>query len=398
MNKYQHKNQSQTTLQLADSGGNGTRLVDNRQRITIQRKANTTGLPDNLKSGIENLSGHSMDDVKVHYNSSKPAQLNAHAYAQGTTIHLASGQEKHLPHEAWHVVQQKQGRVKPTLQMKGQYINDNRSLESEADRMGARAIQLASRNTSHTYSATLKNNQMPNTVAQLVTRVNWTTQNFQYNDAIGGLQNQIVGKKMEADLDPADMRIGNTTTSHEMPALFNRLNTNWNAGAMGWVRGHLLNAHLGGPNTDANLFPITGHANSAHLHQVESHVKDWMRANREVRYEVTASQNGGNVGALRNATGQFHCYAYTTDAGVRQVVNKTIHSNPVPAGNAVGYAAGVARHTRNWYQYNDNNAGHGNAGNHGLAGAVGGLGNGPRAALMAGQARRGWLGGRYYEL
>ncbi|MEP1032662.1 DUF4157 domain-containing protein [Ekhidna sp.] len=84
----------------------------------IQRKPNKTGLPDNLKSGIENLSGHSMDDVKVHYNSSRPAQLHAHAFAQGNQIHLASGQEKHLPHEAWHVVQQKQGRVKPTMQLK----------------------------------------------------------------------------------------------------------------------------------------------------------------------------------------------------------------------------------------------------------------------------------------
>ncbi|MBW1298397.1 DUF4157 domain-containing protein, partial [Aquimarina litoralis] len=42
----------------------------------IQRK-NNTGLPDTLKSGIENLSGYSMDDVKVYYNSSKPAQLQA---------------------------------------------------------------------------------------------------------------------------------------------------------------------------------------------------------------------------------------------------------------------------------------------------------------------------------
>ena len=67
-----------------------------------------------------------MDDVKVHYNSSKPAQLQAHAYAQGTDIHLAPGQEKHLPHEAWHVVQQKQGRVRPTMQMKGGVgVNDD---------------------------------------------------------------------------------------------------------------------------------------------------------------------------------------------------------------------------------------------------------------------------------
>ncbi|HCC51392.1 MAG TPA: hypothetical protein DEQ30_04490, partial [Porphyromonadaceae bacterium] len=72
---------------------------------------NKTGLPDDLKTGIENLSGYSMDDVRVHYNSGKPAQLQALAYTQGTDIHVAPGQEKHLPHEAWHVVQQKQGRV-----------------------------------------------------------------------------------------------------------------------------------------------------------------------------------------------------------------------------------------------------------------------------------------------
>ncbi|HLP56077.1 MAG TPA: DUF4157 domain-containing protein [Fluviicola sp.] len=109
----------------------------------VQRQANTTGMPDNLKSGIESLSGYSMSDVKVHYNSDKPAQLNAYAYAQGTDIHLASGQEKHLPHEAWHVVQQKQGRVKPTMQLKGKIaINDDAGLEHEADMMGAKAMQM----------------------------------------------------------------------------------------------------------------------------------------------------------------------------------------------------------------------------------------------------------------
>lgn len=123
-------------------------MTDNhsaQQEGPIQRKENNTGLPNNLKSGIENLSGFSMDDVKVHYNSDKTAQLQAHAYAQGTEIHLASGQEKHLPHEAWHVVQQKQGRVKPTKQLKGKVnINDDAALEQEADLMGEKAIQLAS--------------------------------------------------------------------------------------------------------------------------------------------------------------------------------------------------------------------------------------------------------------
>lgn len=112
-----------------------------QQYQPIQKKENNTGLPDNLKTGVENLSGISLDDVKVHRNSDKPAQLQAHAYAQGTDIHLGAGQEKHLPHEAWHVVQQKQGRVKPTLQMKGGVlVNDEMGLEKEADMMGLKAL------------------------------------------------------------------------------------------------------------------------------------------------------------------------------------------------------------------------------------------------------------------
>jgi hypothetical protein len=137
---------------MADESTNNLKFIQlkslatsfNQQRQTpLQLKKNNSGLPDNLKSGVENLSGLSMDDVKVHYNSDKPAQLNAHAYAQGTDIHIASGQEKHLPHEAWHVVQQKQGRVQPTMMMKAKVpINDDHALEKEADVMGARALQM----------------------------------------------------------------------------------------------------------------------------------------------------------------------------------------------------------------------------------------------------------------
>ena len=108
---------------------------------TVQAKAepNQTGMPDQLKSGIESLSGMDMSSVRVHANSDKPAQLNALAYAQGNDIHLAPGQEQHLPHEAWHVVQQRQGRVQATTQLQGVGVNDDHALESEADAMGAQA-------------------------------------------------------------------------------------------------------------------------------------------------------------------------------------------------------------------------------------------------------------------
>ena len=112
---------------------------------------------------MENLSGISLADVKVHRNSDKPAQFQAHAYAQGTDIHLASGQEKHLPHEAWHVVQQKQGRVKPTMQMKGKVnVNDDKGLEKEADIMGAKALSFSLMNSINT----LQNKAINNSTVQ----------------------------------------------------------------------------------------------------------------------------------------------------------------------------------------------------------------------------------------
>lgn len=107
------------------------------------------GLPAGLRAGVEQLSGLSLADVRVHRNSARPAQVGALAYAQGRNIHLGPGQEKHLPHEAWHVVQQAQGRVRPTMQAKGVAINDDPGLEAEADRMGAQAQRLGTSRSGH---------------------------------------------------------------------------------------------------------------------------------------------------------------------------------------------------------------------------------------------------------
>ncbi len=103
---------------------------------------NRTHMPDQLKAGLEQLSGIDLSGVRVHTNSAKPAQLNALAYTQGQEIHVGPGQEQHLPHEGWHAVQQMQGRVKPTMQVKGVSINDDAALEREADVMGAKAMRM----------------------------------------------------------------------------------------------------------------------------------------------------------------------------------------------------------------------------------------------------------------
>jgi hypothetical protein len=106
-----------------------------------------------LKAGIERLSGLPMEDVRVHYNSAAPARVDALAHTQGTDIHLGAGQERHLAHEAWHVVQQKQGRVRATTQLKGVGVNDDSALEREADVMGARALRQTPRAALDTVAA-----------------------------------------------------------------------------------------------------------------------------------------------------------------------------------------------------------------------------------------------------
>ena len=151
--------QKQSPAQKKDAPSAASVLDASSQGESLQRKAdltnnaaqraeasrpNNTGMPDNLKAGIESLSGFSMDDVRVHYNSSKPATVQALAYTQGTDIHVAPGQEKCLPHEAWHVAQQMAGRVSPTTNVNGMPVNDNAALEHEADVMGEKAVQCKS--------------------------------------------------------------------------------------------------------------------------------------------------------------------------------------------------------------------------------------------------------------
>ena len=135
-----------TNLELLQKKTSSKGVYGHSSAGVIQAK----GLPKNLQTGVENLSGQAMNDVNVHYNSKQPEKMGAHAFAQGTDIHLGKGQEKHLPHEAWHVVQQKEGRVKPTVQKKEKIpVNDDASLEKEADMMGDKALSLGKQEPEH---------------------------------------------------------------------------------------------------------------------------------------------------------------------------------------------------------------------------------------------------------
>jgi len=102
-------------------------------------------LPDAVQQKMEGAFGHDFSRVRVHHGD-HAASIGAQAYAQGEHIHFARGRysphshegQRLLGHELAHVVQQRAGRV-AVPQGKGLPINEDRSLEAEADAMGGRA-------------------------------------------------------------------------------------------------------------------------------------------------------------------------------------------------------------------------------------------------------------------
>ena len=119
-------------LALQRSAGNSATVAHLNRKATEGKESESQELPEDLRSGIEHLSGITLDDVRVHYNSPMPQAIAAGAFAQGSDIHVAPGQERHLPHEAWHVVQQRHGRV-PEGALDGKPVAEDEGLESEAD-------------------------------------------------------------------------------------------------------------------------------------------------------------------------------------------------------------------------------------------------------------------------
>lgn len=117
-------------------------------KFVAQRQAdNQTGIPDNVKQRMEDSFNTDFSSVRVHPDSSKAPEVGALAFTQGTDIHFAPGQFKPdtssgqqlLGHELTHVVQQAQGRVPVTGEVGGMALNDDVSLEHEADVLGAKA-------------------------------------------------------------------------------------------------------------------------------------------------------------------------------------------------------------------------------------------------------------------
>jgi hypothetical protein len=293
------------------------------QRAEAPAKPNHTGLPDNLKTGIESLSGLSMDNVLVHYNSSQPAQLNALAFAQGTDIHVAPGQEQHLPHEAWHVVQQAQGRVKPTMQMKdGVPVNDDAGLECEADVMGTKAEGAGEGQQS--------------CIVPISAQVK-AVQLYSYGEGGGGVGrtrtvtvtgNSKTKKFEECTYNSVEFLAGEkqptTGTPTSTPAAWAGWLTN-KKGGNNATQLHVVNKRWGGlgGQTDKNIVPGTPAENSHHLHEAEKKFDECFdgagKAKNNCKYECWAVPKYGTSVDVKGGNADYGdptISAQITDNGV----------------------------------------------------------------------------------
>ncbi len=115
------------------------------QRVEIP-SGGGTALPAGLSKQMEKSMGANFQDVRVHRGNTA-TKLGALAFTRGNDLHFGTGQyqpntragQAMIGHELAHVVQQRAGHVNATSTVSGVPLNDNASLEAEADRMALEA-------------------------------------------------------------------------------------------------------------------------------------------------------------------------------------------------------------------------------------------------------------------
>lgn len=114
------------------------------------KSSSSYGMPDETLNKMSNSFGTDFSDVNIHSDSKSATDAGALAYTQGNDIHFAPGQydpasqsgQELLGHELTHVQQQREGRVQANNVVNGMPLNDDKSLEDEADAGGRKAVQM----------------------------------------------------------------------------------------------------------------------------------------------------------------------------------------------------------------------------------------------------------------
>lgn len=165
-------------------------------------------IPQPLRTQMESAFNANFANVKI-LEGNHVGAVGAIAYTQGDQVHFAPGQfnpDTHagkalLGHELGHVVQQRQGRVKPTTKVNGLPVNDESSLEQEADSMGQRAAQMKT-------AATLQRQESDQSANVQITSPQASADGYREITAVNQTTHQQVGTvKIKGSPDRSQMQI-----------------------------------------------------------------------------------------------------------------------------------------------------------------------------------------------
>lgn len=130
-----------------------------------------------------------------------------------------------------------------------------------------------------------------------------------FRDDIYNGSTELVGTRVDILLDPNDIQYGSEPGS-DLDDTMMAINNHWKTS---WIKGHLINHHLGGPGIASNLYPISRSANSNHCNYVENAVINNLGnlpAGSGILYsvEVTEAEH-----LVSNPKCKLTCEAYITD-------------------------------------------------------------------------------------
>ncbi len=126
--------------------GSSTQAVSFASSIQMKGDESINGISVSENETVRQLTGGAVDlhssGAKVENTSPSDSRLQdvgARSMAVGGQALIGDNRDR--GHEIWHLAQQHQGRVQPTTSVNGQAVNDNPSLEKEADVMGSKIMQ-----------------------------------------------------------------------------------------------------------------------------------------------------------------------------------------------------------------------------------------------------------------
>jgi hypothetical protein len=113
------------------------------------KQPSETNLPDPVMEKMESSFAEDFSDVNIQENSTKAEDLGAKAFTQGKEVHFAPGEfqpnsqegQELIGHELTHVVQQKEGKVQDGEVHGKDIVNQDVSLEKEANEAGKLASE-----------------------------------------------------------------------------------------------------------------------------------------------------------------------------------------------------------------------------------------------------------------